>query len=608
MTLKSVTLVHYLFLFMLQKIVFIVLFLTSFWVSAQNEQLALQYFDDGEFEKALTIFEENLQKQPSNYFFFQKVIECRQQLKQYDKAEEVILKRKEKYNQPILLVELGYNYQLQKNEIEAKKQYDLALLEVEKQANHAYQVASSFEKKVLLDWAIKTYETAQKVNPNLNFDYQTALLQGQLGNLDLMLEKLLDYGYKNQENTALVQNQLSRYLMDDTEGTFADAIKKSLLLKTQKSQDVYWNQSLSWLFVQQKEYGKAFVQEKAVYKRNPESFYNIVTLARLAIEEKQNEDATTILTFVLENTQDLELQMQAHHFLLSMEIESALQKEYATIDLKLQDLLKKYGISPYSLDLQILSAHFKTFYLNQSKLGIELLQNALKLPLNLREQAEVKMELADIMVYDEKFNQAILYYAQVEDNMKNDVLAHEASLKLAKANFYKKDFDWTLQQVKNLKQSSSLLIANDAVELFLLIQDNSIEDSLRVALQAYAKADLQLYQKKNEEALQSFLTILEKHKGESIEDETLLKIADIYYQKKDYLKALSYYQNILDNHKEGIYIDEALFFSAEIYRKHLLDNEKAKPLYEKMVLEHPDSLYYTESRKQYRTLRGDTTI
>ena len=593
---------------MLQKIVFIVLFMTSFWVSAQNEQLALQYFDDGEFEKAITIFEENLQKQPSNYFFFQKVIECRQQLKQYDKAEEVILKRKEKYNQPILLVELGYNYQLQKNEIEAKKQYDLALLEVEKQANHAYQVASSFEKKVLLDWAIKTYETAQKVNPNLNFDYQTALLQGQLGNLDLMLEKLLDYGYKNQENTALVQNQLSRYLMDDTEGTFADAIKKSLLLKTQKSQDVYWNQSLSWLFVQQKEYGKAFVQEKAVYKRNPESFYNIVTLARLAIEEKQNEDATTILTFVLENTQDLELQMQAHHFLLSMEIESALQKEYATIDLKLQDLLKKYGISPYSLDLQILSAHFKTFYLNQSKLGIELLQNALKLPLNLREQAEVKMELADIMVYDEKFNQAILYYAQVEDNMKNDVLAHEASLKLAKANFYKKDFDWTLQQVKNLKQSSSLLIANDAVELFLLIQDNSVEDSLRVALQAYAKADLQLYQKKNEEALQSFLTISEKHKGESIEDETLLKIADIYYQKKDYLKALSYYQNILDNHKEGIYIDEALFFSAEIYRKHLLDNEKAKPLYEKMVLEHPDSLYYTESRKQYRTLRGDTTI
>ncbi len=583
-------------------------FLNSFWVSAQNEQLALQYFDDGEFEKALTIFEESSQKQPSNFFFFQKIIECQQQLKQYDKAEEVILKRKDKNNQPLLLIELGYNYQLQKNTDKAEKNYDLAIQEVEKEPNYAYQVANSFEKKVLLEWALKAYETAQKKNPKLNFDYQSALLHGQLGKLDLMLQKLLDYSYSNQENTALVQNQLSRFLLDDVNGAFANEIKKGLLLKTQKSQDVYWNQFLSWFFVQQKEYGKAFVQEKAVYKRNPDSFYNIVTLAKLAIDEKQNEEATSILTFVLENTDNLDLQMQAHHFLVSMEIESALEKDYLALDLKLQGLLKKYGITPFSLELQILTAHFEAFYLKQTDLGKQLLQNALQLPLNIREESRVKMELADIMVYDEKFNQAILYYAQVEENLKNDVIAHEASFKLAKANFYKRDFDWTLQQVKNLKQSPSLLIANDAVELFLLIEDNSVEDSLRIALQDYAKADFQLYQKKNDEALQSFLIILQKHKGKSIEESTLFKVGKIYEEKNDYAKAIQFFQSILEQHKDGIYKDEALFFSAEIYRKHLLDNEKAKQLYEKIVLEHPDSLYFTESRKQYRTLRGDSTI
>lgn len=593
---------------MLQKIAFFLFFLSSIWVSAQNEQLALQYFDDGEFEKALTIFEESSQKQPSNFFFFQKIIECQQQLKQYDKAEEVILKRKDKNNQPLLMIELGYNYQLQKNTDKAEKNYDLAIQEVEKEPNYAYQVANSFEKKVLLEWALKAYETAQKKNPKLNFDYQSALLHGQLGKLDLMLQKLLDYSYANQENTALVQNQLSRFLLDDVDGAFANEIKKGLLLKTQKSQDVYWNQFLSWFFVQQKEYGKAFVQEKAVYKRNPDSFYNIVTLAKLAIDEKQNEEATSILTFVLENTDNLDLQMQAHHFLVSMEIESAIEKDYLAIDLKLQGLLKRYGITPFSLDLQILTAHFEAFYLKQTNLGKQLLQNALELPLNIREESRVKMELADIMVYDEKFNQAILYYAQVEENLKNDVIAHEASFKLAKANFYKRDFDWTLQQVKNLKQSPSLLIANDAVELFLLIEDNSVEDSLRIALQDYAKADFQLYQKKNDEALQSFLTILQKHKGKSIEESTLFKVGKIYEEKNDYAKAIQYYQNILEQHKDGIYNDEALFFSAEIYRKHLLDNEKAKQLYEKIVLEHPDSLYFTESRKQYRTLRGDSTI
>lgn len=582
--------------------------MNSFLVSAQNEQLALQYFDDGEFEKALTIFEESSQKQPSNFFFFQKIIECQQQLKQYEKVEELISKRKDKNNQPLLLIELGYNYQLQKNTDKAEKNYELAIQEVDKEPNYAYQVANSFEKKVLLEWALKAYETAQKKNPKLNFDYQSALLHGQLGKLDLMLQKLLDYSYSNQENTALVQNQLSRFLLDDVDGAFANEIKKGLLLKTQKSQDVYWNQFLSWYFVQQKEYGKAFVQEKAVYKRNPDSFFNIVTLAKLAIDEKQNEEATSILTFVLENTENLDLQMQAHHFLVSMEIESALEKDYLALDLKLQGVLKKYGVTPFSLELQILTAHFEAFYLKQTDSGKQLLQNALQLPLNIREESKVKMELANILVYDEKFNQAILYYAQVEENLKNDVLAHEASFKLAKANFYKRDFDWTLQQVKNLKQSPSLLIANDAVELFLLIEDNSVEDSLRIALQDYAKAEFQLYQNKNDEALQSFLTILQKHKGKSIEESTLFKVGKIYEEKNDYTKAIQYYQNILEQHKDGIYKDEALFFLAEIYRKHLLDIEKAKQLYEKIVLEHPDSLYFTESRKQYRTLRGDSTI
>ena len=186
---------------MLKKIAFLLLFLSSFLVSAQNEQLALQYFEDGAFEKALSIFEENAKKQPSNYYFFQKVIECKQQLEQYVQVEKVILERKQRYNQPILLVELGYNFQLQKKETEAKKQYELALREVEKEPNYAYQIATAFEKRVLLDWALKSYEIAQKAKPDLNFDYQIAMLQGQLGNLDLMLEKLLDY--KNDEKVLI---------------------------------------------------------------------------------------------------------------------------------------------------------------------------------------------------------------------------------------------------------------------------------------------------------------------------------------------------------------------------------------------------------------------
>ncbi len=573
---------------------------------AQSEQLAFNYFDRGEFDKAITLLEEITEKQPSNYPFFQKKIACYQQLQQFDKAEKAIIDKIKTTKIPSNLVELGYNFQLQKLNEKANENYNLAIEAVVLQSNNAYNVASAFEQKSLLEWAIKAYEVGTIGNPNLNFDYQIALLQGQLGNLEVMVDKLLDYSFANQNNVAMVQNQLTRFMTEDTSESFKDYIKKTLLVRVQKTQDIFWNQFLSWFFVQQKDYAKAFTQEKAIYKRNPEGFSNIVNLARFAKAEKEYETAKTIYEFVLENTQDYGLQMQAHSFLINISLETAKPEDLQTIQLKIEDLLKQYGISPFTLELQLLSAHFDAFYMNQFDKAKATLENALTNKNTPRQESEIKMELADILVFNEKFNQAILYYAQISETLKNDEKSHEASMKMAKTSYYKQDFEWAMQQVKILKQSSSLLIANDAIELFLLISDNSAEDSTHVALKAFAKADLLTYQKKNDEALQQFKTLLEKHKGDSIEDETLFKIAQIYEAKQEYNTALEYYQNLLDNHPETIYKDEALFFSAEIYRKYLDNKEKAKPLYEKMIFEHPDSLYFTEARKQYRLLRGDS--
>ena len=103
---------------------------------------------------------------------------------------------------------------------------------------------------------------------------------------------------------------------------------------------------MSWLYVQQKEFGKAFIQERAIYKRNPEGFYNIVNLARFAMEEKENETAKTIFQFILENTQDYGLQVQAHNFLISMQIEESSDKDYLIIQQTIEGLVKQYGISP----------------------------------------------------------------------------------------------------------------------------------------------------------------------------------------------------------------------------------------------------------------------
>ena len=589
----------------MKKIYTIILSFYSLIVVSQNEQLAQNYFDKGEFDKAASLYEEMEKKQPNNFYFTQKLVACFQGLKQFDKAEKLLLNKKEANNQPIIFVELGYNAQLEKDQNKADLYYKKALDVVAKQPNYAYQIGQAYEQKSLLLQAYSTYEIAQKTNSSMNFDYQMALLQGQMGNLDVMVMKLLDYSYANINSTLSVQNQLVFFMQDDAENVFANSLKKELLLRTQKTQDIYWNQFLSWLYINLKEYNKAFIQEKSIYKRNPESFDDIIQLAQICVNENENETAQAIFQFILQNTADESTILNAQYFLLKNEIETAKPETYSVIQTKFETLLSQYGNSPYAIDLRILAAHFKAFYLNDFEKAKALLEATMEMPINIRQKAKVKMELADVFVFNEKFNQAIIYYAQIQNDLPNDEFSHEASMRMAKTSFFKKDFNWAKKQAGELKQASTQLIANDAVELFLLISDNSAEDSLQVALQDFSKADLLEYQNKPKDALEAFLQILEKHKGQSIEAGTLYKVGKNYEKLGNFAKAIGYYQNILDNHKDGIYIDEALFYSAEIYKKQLNDLEKAKNLYEKVVLEHPDSIYFTEARKQYRQLRGD---
>jgi len=303
---------------------------------------------------------------------------------------------------------------------------------------------------------------------------------------------------------------------------------------------------------------------------------------------------------------------------MQMRIDTATEIEFPAINNELNSLLKEYEISPFTLSLQLIQAHFVAFNLRKPEEGKAIIKKALELQLNDYEAAQAKMELADILLYEEKFNQALIYYSQIEEDLKNDEVAHEASLKAAKTSYFQGDFVWALKQFKELKSASTQLIANDALEYFLLINDNTVADSTQTALKQFAKGDYLLYQNRNQEAAAQFQSILKSFKGQDsratleqakqIEAVTLLRLGKIYELHGEYNLALSQYQNIIDHHADGIYIDEALYFSAEIENYRLKEPEKAKPLYEKIIFNHQDSIYFVDARKKYRQLRGDKNL
>ena len=592
----------------MKKILLILILFFSLWANAQNEQLANNYFDRGDFEKALLSYEDLLKNQIGNFNYFQRIIECYQQLQQYEKAQKAIEVQLDKFKQNQLLVELGYNFQLQKDQEKANKYYNQAIDKIKKNANEVYGIAYVFEKKALVDYALLAYKTALEKDPKMSFNFQMATLYGQQGNTDLMIDTFLQEAYQNPQNLPLIQNQLSRFMTEDMGASFNDSLKKALLVRAQKTQDVFWNDFLSWLFIQQKEYGKAFIQQKAIYKRNPDSFANIVNLGQMAIEDNDQDSATEILNFVLQNTRDLDLLIQSHSYLIEMKIDHATEKDYPIITAELDKLIKEFGVSPYTLSLLKLQADFNAFHLNNPEKAKAILKSAMEMPINRYQLAEVKMELADILLFEEKFNQALIYYSQIDEDMSGDVIGQEASLKTAKTSYFKTDFEWASHQLKVLKSASSQLIANDALDLFLLVSDNTVEDSLQVALKKFARADFLLYQNKKAAALAGFQLILKEHKGEDIEPVTLLRIGKIYEKMGDFANALANYDAIITKHKDCIYIDEAPYFSAEIYNIQLKDPEKAKLLYEEMLTKHEDSIYYVDSRNKYRKLRGDTNL
>lgn len=591
----------------MKRLLFFLLSVFSLFASAQNEQLAQNYFDRGEFEKALVNFEALLQSQPHNFNYFQRTVECYQQLQQFDKAEKLILERLEMYKQGSFLVELGYNFQLQKNTDKAKKYYEQAIEKIRKNHNEVFQIAYAFDKKGLTDYALQSYELALSIEPKYNFNYQMALLYGQKGDIDNMIEKFLTESYANPQSLVMIQNQLTRFMNEDASASFNDLLRKALLGRIQKTQDLFWNDFLSWLYVQQKEYSKAFIQQKAIYKRSPESFSNIVNLAQLAMNEGDQEAAQEILTFVLDNTKDLDLQIKAHTYLIELRIKKAQPADYPAIAQELDVRIKQFGVSPYSLSLLQLKAKFAAFQQKDTETAKFILKNALEMPLKREEIAEVKMDLADILLLEEKFNQALIYYAQVENEGGNSPTGQEASLRVAKTSYYKADFKWAEHQLNVLKSASTQLIANDAMDLYLLISDNTVADSTQTALKKFARADYLLYQNKKAEALQAFQAILKEHKGQEIEPITLLRIGKLEEEQNNIPQAIASYRQIIDQHKECIYVDEATYFAAELYNK-TGDVEKAKPLYEDLILNHEDSIYYVDAQKKFRRLRGDKEL
>lgn len=578
-----------------------------------NEKIALEYYRNKEFEKAAELYEK-LYEEKQTRFFYSYYLYCLIELEDYNKALKII--RKEQRNDPDALrylVDEGFIYSLDGNQQKAEKLFDEALDKLSPNRNQISDLANAYNSRGQTDYAIETYLKGRKMLDDYNFNLELAGIYARLNNYQDMVNEYLDLLDTDLSKDEYIRGRLQASLKDDDEGLVSDAIRTELLRRVQRYPDkVYYSNMLIWHSMQQKDFEMALLQSKSIDRRFGEDGSRILELANVCLSNEAYDVAIDAYEYVANKGRNGVFYLDARIGLLnSRYLKITNRFDYTHDDLialenEYNKALDEFGENSSTVPIMKYLAHLQAFYLDNVDEAIALLKKALEMPsVTAQLIADCKIELADILLFSGEQWDATLLYSQVDYDFKNDPIGFMAKYKNAKLSYYIGEFGWAKAQLDVLKAATSKLIANDAMELSLLISDNMDIDSSYTALSYFSKADLYIYQNKYDKALQILDSVQMVALWHPLHDEVFFRKAEIMMNKGDFEMADSLFAQVTKIYPEDILADNALMKRAELYDTYFKDADQAMLLYQQLMLDYPGSLFVVDARKRFRELRGD---
>lgn len=585
-----------------------VFFNSLFAQSVKEAEIAKQFFDNGEYDKAYTLFKQLYQSKNGSDLYYQDYLNVLIKLKQFPEAEKIILKKTKE--DPKFLFDLGLLYQEKGDLAAADKIYEAIIQKMSPNQFSISDVANSFYGINNYDYAIKTFLEGRKLlKDDFAFIYELINLyrfKKMKDALTLESLKILD---QQAELLPMVKSNLSRSY-DSAEDY--ETLRNLLLKKIQKDpQNTVLIDLLAWQYIQQKQFDLALIQYIALDRRTQGNGGKVFSLANILEENKAFETAQKAYQYLIDKGSQTPYYISARVALLKNKTrqldENGNTKEDITALVNgYQSLLTEYGSNVQTIFAIRELAQIKAYYQNDLATAEELLEGILNFPsINPQTLAAVKLDLANIYILNNERWEAALLYGQIEKSLSNEPIAQEAKFKNAKLSFYNGDFTWAKAQLDVLKASTSQLIANDALDLSLLLQDNLAFDTTGNALKVYAKADLYKFTNQTEKALVLLDSISILFPQTDLLDDVTMMKAEIYLQKKNYPKAAETFKNLISQFPGSIWIDDAYFKLATLEEEYLNDKENAQKHYQELMQNYAGSLYVIEARKRFRFLRGD---
>jgi len=580
-----------------------------------DEALAMQFYERKEYDKAADYFDKLYDKNPDAYYTY--YYKCLIELKDYTKAEKITKKQIKRNDKNVFLyVRLGKIYKLQSNTEKEKEQYNKAIKEVIPEQNSLFTLAHAFEDEELYDYAIQTYLKGRKqYAETYPFYYEIAALYKKKDDITAMINEYLNAIEFRESEIYTAQTHLQQSLgYDDKNGGFNNPLLKQELQKRiqSKPDKIIFSEFLIFILNQQKDFDGSFTQNKALDKRLKEDGTRLLDLAKLCISNENYNVAIKCFDYVMAKGKtnpyyDIALieKLSAQYTQLTQQANPN-TTEIVLLEKNIDQCVKEYSVSNLTLPLIKKSSLLKAYYLNKPQEAIEQLENLIsEYSFEKTLTAEIKIDLGDINLLVGNIWDASLLYSQVEKDFKYEVIGQEAKFRNAKLSYYASDFKWAKSQCDVLKGATSKTIANDALDLSLIITDAIGIDTNDVPLSMFAKADLLILQHQYQSAIEKLDSINSMFSAHTLGDDIYFKKAEIYKKTARYQEALKMYENITEFYPTDLYGDDALFKQAELHDKFLNNIEKAKELYQDILIKYPGSIYVVEARKRYRELRGE---
>ncbi|WP_091171684.1 tetratricopeptide repeat protein [Mucilaginibacter gossypii] len=592
-------------------IVIILAFCFSGRLLAQDNELLLarQYNANGEPQKALEIYQKLYKQNNENYYSV--YINTLLNLKKFDEAESItkkLIRRHPDDHQYAIM--LGNIYTQGGNMAKADAIYDDLIKSLPADQGEIAALASQFYQSANIDYAIKIFQQGRKLLKNDNmFTYELINLYRFKRDKISLTDEYLNFLPQNPNFINQAENAFSNVYEGSAD---YDMLKTALLRRIQKDpQQTIYADLLTWQYLQQKEFDLALNQALALSRRQNDDGNSIYDLCRTFIANEAYDEAIRGYEYIISKGKTSSLYIPSKIELINTKNLKVTSGKYLPEDLlglekDYNDLLTEFGRNSSTAFAMQKLANLQAFKLHKLKDAQKLLEETTRLN-DIRPNllADCKLDLGDIYLLNNQPWEATLLYSQVEKDFPATAVGQDALFRNAKMAYYTGDFTWAKGQLDVLKVATSQLIANDALNLLLLIQDNLAADSSGAALKVYARADLQIFAQNPEKAVMILDSIGKKFPNNALDDDIMMSKSRILIQQKDYAGAVPLLKKIVEEHPADLWADDAVFMLGDIYENRLNDKTTARNYYQKIITDYPGSLWINEARKRFRVLRGD---